>query len=140
MNEEDVERVIAHPRTMIGSDGLPHDRHPHPRLWGAFPRVSARYWRKRKLFTLEQAVHKMTGLTARNFRIADRGLLRTGAMADIVVFDPQRIKDTATYDDPIQASLGITVVYVNGVRSYAEAEGCAVLARAGRMLARGEAA
>ena len=140
MNEEDVERVIAHPRTMIGSDGLPHDRHPHPRLWGAFPRVLARYWRERKLFTLEQAVHKMTGLTARNFRIADRGLLRCGAMADIVVFDPQRIKDTATYDDPIQASLGISAVYVNGVRSYAEAEGCAVLARAGRVLRRGEAA
>ena len=89
MHEEDVERVIAHPRTMIGSDGLPHDRHPHPRLWGAFPRVFARYWRERELFSLEQAVHKMTGMTARNFRIADRGLLRAGAMADVVVFDPQ---------------------------------------------------
>jgi hypothetical protein len=82
MDEEDVERVIAHPLTMIGSDGLPHDRHPHPRLWGAFPRVFARYWRERKLFTLEQAVHKMTGMTARNLRIADRGLLKAGAMAE----------------------------------------------------------
>ena len=72
MHEDDVERVLAHPLTMIGSDGLPHDRHPHPRLWGAFPRVLARYWRERGLFTLEQAVHKMTGLTARNFRIASR--------------------------------------------------------------------
>ena len=63
---------------MIGTDGLPHDRHPHPRLWGAFPRVFARYWRERKLFSLEQAVHKMTGMTARNFRLAERGLLRAG--------------------------------------------------------------
>ena len=138
MNEEDVERVIAHPRTMIGSDGLPHDRHPHPRLWGTFPRVFARYWRERKLFTLEQAVHKMTGLTARNFRIHDRGLLRAGCHADVVVFDPARIQDLATYDRPVQASVGITAVYVNGVRSYAETEGPVVLARAGRMLSRGE--
>ncbi len=136
MKEDDVERVIAHPLTMIGSDGLPHDRHPHPRLWGAFPRVFARYWRERKLFTLEQAVHKMTGLTARNFRIAERGLLRPGAMADVVVFDPERIADTATYDDPIRTSVGITAVYVNGVRSYAEGVGSSALARAGRMLAR----
>lgn len=139
MDEDDVERVIAHPRTMIGSDGLPHDRHPHPRLWGAFPRVFARYWRERKLFTLEQAVHKMTGLTARNFRIAERGLLRPGAMADVVVFDPERIADTATYDDPSRTSVGITAVYVNGVHSYAESAGSAVLARAGRMLERSTA-
>ena len=101
MTEDDVERVIAHPLTMIGSDGLPHDRHPHPRLWGAFPRVFARYWRGRGLFTLEQAVHKMTGLTARNFRITDRGVLRANAMADIVVFDPATIADTATFEAPV---------------------------------------
>ena len=136
MHEDDVERVMAHPRTMIGSDGLPHDRHPHPRLWGTFPRVLAHYWRQRRLFTLEQAVHKMTGLTARNFRIHDRGLLRVGHQADVVVFDPQRIQDTATYDHPIQTSLGLTAVYVNGVRSYAEAAGSVVLQRAGRMLTR----
>lgn len=137
MNEEDVERVIAHPRTMIGSDGLPHDRHPHPRLWGAFPRVLARYWRERRLFTLEQAVHKMTGLTARNFRIAGRGLLRPGMMADVVVFDPARIADTATYDAPISASIGIASVHVNGVRAYAAGPQPRVLQRAGRMLTRG---
>jgi N-acyl-D-amino-acid deacylase len=108
MLEEDVERVIAHPLTMIGSDGLPHDRHPHPRLWGAFPRVFARYWRERRLFTLEQAVHKMTGMTARNLRIADRGLLRVGVMADVVVFDPETIADTATYDKPHGVSLGVS--------------------------------
>ena len=137
INEEDVERVIAHPLTMIGSDGLPHDRHPHPRLWGAFPRVFARYWRERKLFTLEQAVHKMTGLTARNFRIQDRGLLKAGAMADVVVFDPALIADTATYDQPINASLGITAVFVNGRLAYRGGGEPQVLACAGRMLTRG---
>jgi len=137
MSEEDVERVIAHPLTMIGSDGLPHDRHPHPRLWGAFPRVFARYWRERKLFSLEQAVHKMTGMTARNFRISDRGLLKAGAMADVVVFDPALIADTATYDRPISASLGIDAVFVNGRLAYRGGSDAAVLARAGRMLERG---
>jgi N-acyl-D-amino-acid deacylase len=137
MREDDVERVIAHPRTMIGSDGLPHDRHPHPRLWGAFPRVFARYWRERRLFSLEQAVHKMTGMTAKNFRIEGRGLLRAGACADLVLFDPARIADTATYDKPVSASVGVTAVYVNGTQAYAE--GGPVLARAGRMLARGVA-
>jgi N-acyl-D-amino-acid deacylase len=140
MQEEDVERVIAHPLTMIGSDGLPHDRHPHPRLWGAFPRVFARYWRERRLFTLEQAVHKMTGMTARNLRIADRGLLRVGAMADVVVFNPETIADTATYDKPHGVSLGVERVFVNGVLAYRGSQGgsASVLARAGRMLTRGE--
>jgi N-acyl-D-amino-acid deacylase len=137
IDEADVERVISHPRTMIGSDGLPHDRHPHPRLWGAFPRVFARYWRERQLFSLEQAVHKMTGLTARNFRLEGRGVLRAGACADVVVFDPARIADTATYDHPVSASVGVSAVYVNGVQAYAE--GGAVLARAGRLLKRGAA-
>jgi len=136
MKEEDVERVIAHPLTMIGSDGLPHDRHPHPRLWGAFPRVFARYWRERRLFSLEQAVHKMSGMPARNFRIADRGLLKAGAMADVVVFDPALITDTATYDRPISASLGIDAVFVNGRLAYRGGGTPAVLARAGRMLER----
>jgi N-acyl-D-amino-acid deacylase len=139
MREDDVERVLAHPRTMIGSDGLPHDRHPHPRLWGAFPRVLARYWRERQLFSLEEAIHKMTGLTARNFRIEGRGLLRPGLFADVVVFDPRRVADTATYDQPISPSVGIEAVWVNGVRSFGADEG-AVMARAGRMLTRGVAA
>ncbi|MBO9644454.1 MAG: D-aminoacylase [Pseudacidovorax sp.] len=135
MREDDVERVMAHPRTMIGSDGLPHDRHPHPRLWGAFPRVLARYWRGRGLFTLEQAIHKMTGLTARNFRIPDRGLLRAGHHADVVVFDAERIRDLATYAQPEQLSEGVEAVYVNGERTYREGE-AALTARAGRLLSR----
>lgn len=139
MSEEDVERVIAHPRTMIGSDGLPHDRHPHPRLWGAFPRVLARYWRGRGLFTLEQAIHKMTGLTARNFRIEQRGLLRAGHFADVVVFDPARIADTATYEEPERFSEGVEAVFVNGALAYREGRP-EVLAHAGRMLGRAQAA
>ena len=137
MKEDDVERVIAHPRTMIGSDGLPHDQHPHPRLWGAFPRVFARYWRERKLFSLEQAVHKMTGMTARNMRIAGRGQLRAGAMADVVVFDPATIADTATYDKPRSVSIGIERVFVNGACAYLGGSRTPeVLARQGRMLTR----
>jgi len=135
MSEDDVERVIAHPLTMIGSDGLPHDRHPHPRLWGAFPRVFARYWRERGLFTLEQAVHKMTGLTARNFRISDRGVLRADAMADVVVFDPATIADTATFEAPVSASVGIHRVFVNGALAYSGGVP-GTQARAGRMLTR----
>ena len=139
MREDDVERVIAHPLAMIGSDGLPHDRHPHPRLWGTFPRVLARYWRGRGLFTLEQAIHKMTGLTARNFRIEGRGLLRARAMADVVVFDPETVRDTATYEQPQGMSEGITQVFVNGAHSYCGGE-AAVRARCGRMLTRAGAA
>lgn len=136
MHEDDVERVMAHPRSMIGSDGLPHDRHPHPRLWGAFPRVLGRYWRGRGLFTLEQAIHKMTGLTARNFRIPERGLLRAGHCADVVVIDAARVRDTATYAQPQSVSEGIEAVYVGGVLTYREGGG-ELLARNGRLLRRG---
>ena len=136
IDEADLERVIAHPRTMIGSDGLPHDRHPHPRLWGAFPRVLARYWRERKLFSLEQAVHKMTGMTARNFRIEGRGVLRAGVWADVVVFDVARIADTATYDRPVRASVGIVAVYLGGGRVYRAGDRERALGRAGRVVRR----
>jgi len=81
-------------------------------------------------------VHKMTGLTARNFRIADRGVLRPGAMADVLVFDPATIADTATYDAPVSASRGIHRVFVNGELAYAGGGAPRTLARAGRMLTR----
>ncbi len=132
MHEDDVRRVIAHPRSMIGSDGLPHDRHPHPRLWGAFPRVLARYWREQNLFSLEQAVHKMTGLSARNFRLKERGQLRTGWFADVVVFDPARIRDRATYEEPLAQSEGVAMVFVQGLLSFEG--GHATNERAGRVL------
>nr|WP_316639581.1 D-aminoacylase [uncultured Roseateles sp.] len=135
MHEDDVERIVAHPLTMIGSDGLPHDRHPHPRLWGAFPRVLARYCRERQLFPLEEAVYKMTGLSARNFRLHQRGQLQPGWFADVVVFDPATVQDRASYEQPLEVSEGITAVYVNGVQSYV-GESQASTGRAGRLLQR----
>ncbi|MEO7642499.1 MAG: D-aminoacylase [Ramlibacter sp.] len=134
MHEDDVRRVISHPRSMIGSDGLPHDRHPHPRLWGAFPRVLARYWREQQLFTMEQAVHKMTGLSARNFRLRERGELRAGWFADVVVFDASRIRDVATYEKPLAQCEGIALVFVNGVASFDG--GLATQQHGGRLLRR----
>ncbi len=131
-----MRRVLVHPRSMVGSDGLPHDRHPHPRLWGAFPRVLARYCRDEGLFPLEQAVHKMTGLSAQRFRLHQRGQLRAGWFADVVVFDPQRVRDRASFDQPLLRSEGIERVYVNGQLALtADAPSC--LARAGRPLLRG---
>src|SRR6185312_5532691 len=87
MNEEDVRRVLAFEPTMIGSDGLPHDVHPHPRLWGTFPRILGHYCREVGLFSLEAAVHKMTGLSAARFGLAGRGIVAAGAYADLCVFD-----------------------------------------------------
>jgi N-acyl-D-amino-acid deacylase len=138
MHEDDVRRVIAHPFSMIGSDGLPHDRHPHPRLWGAFPRVLARYWREQQLLTLEGAVHKMTGLSARNFRLHERGQIREGWFADVVVFDPRRVRDVATYENPLAQSEGIMLVFVNGERGIDA--GAATGQHAGRLLRRRAAA
>jgi N-acyl-D-amino-acid deacylase len=136
IREDDVQRVISHPLSMIGSDGLPHDKHPHPRLWGAFPRVLARYWREQQLFTLEQAIYKMTGLSARNFRLHQRGQLQPGWFADVVVFDPAKVRDAATYEHPIARSEGIERVFVNGVQAISGPTQ-PVQARAGRMLRRG---
>ncbi len=118
MREDDVQRVLKHPATMIGSDGLPHDRHPHPRLWGTFPRVLGHYSRELGLFSLEAAVHKMSGLSARQFKLDDRGEIREGAYADLVVFDAATVKDTATFEQPIALSLGIDYVLVNGAIAY----------------------
>jgi N-acyl-D-amino-acid deacylase len=134
MREDDVRRVMSHPFSMIGSDGLPHDKHPHPRLWGAFPRVLARYWREQALLSLEQAVHKMTGLSARNFRLHERGQIRPGWFADVTVFDPARIRDVATYEQPQVQSEGVEMVFVNGTSSFDA--GQAAAQRAGRMLRR----
>lgn len=134
MDAADVERILAHPLTMIGSDGLPVDPRPHPRLWGAFPRVLGHYAREQALFPLETAVRKMTGLTADRFGLADRGYVRKGMAADLVLFDPTRIADLATYEDPVRPAAGIVGVWVNGVHTYAGAG--AVIGRAGRFLAR----
>jgi N-acyl-D-amino-acid deacylase len=94
--------------------------------------VIGRYARDAGLFSLEAAIHKMTGLTASVFRLKDRGQIRPGAFADLVLFDPARIIDQATYDDPRQPSIGIERVYVNGRLSFAKGKG--VVARAGRLV------
>jgi N-acyl-D-amino-acid deacylase len=114
MQEDDVRRIVAHRRSMIGSDGLPHDAHPHPRLCGTFPRVLGRYVRELKLLTLPQAVRKMTSLPAAVFGLEDRGVLKEGAMADLTIFDDSLVIDEATYDRPLRPSIGVRSVIVNG--------------------------
>jgi N-acyl-D-aspartate/D-glutamate deacylase len=134
MSEEDVRRILQHPATMIGSDGLPNDPLPHPRLWGTFPRVLGYYCREQGIFPLAQAVHKMTGMPAKRFGLAGRGSIREGAHADLVLFDPETVRDTATFSNPISCAEGIAAVWVNGVLSYQD--GDATGQRGGRFLPR----
>ena len=134
MDEGDVQTILRHPRSMIGSDGLPTDTHPHPRLWGTFPRVLGHYARELKLFSLETAVHKMTGLSARHYGLTDRGEIRVGAFADLVLFDADEVIDAATFDAPATPARGIDTVFVNGRAVY---DGRAATgARPGRVLRR----
>jgi N-acyl-D-amino-acid deacylase len=134
MDEADVQRILGFEHTMIGSDGLPHDAAPHPRLWGTFPRVLGHYSRGLKLFPLETAVYKMTGLTAKTFGLADRGVLKPGNAADIVLFDAGEVDESATFAKPIQAAKGIDTVIVNGEVVWRD--GKATGARPGRVLSR----
>ncbi|MBB6145228.1 N-acyl-D-amino-acid deacylase [Silvibacterium bohemicum] len=138
ISEEDMRRILKHPATMIGSDGLPNDPRPHPRLWGTFPRVLGKYSREERLLTLPEAVHKMTQMPAHRFGLADRGLIRPGYHADLVLFDPEKVIDTATFADPVRASEGIESVWVNGVLSYTASGSTGN--RAGRFLRRGKKA
>jgi N-acyl-D-amino-acid deacylase len=134
MAEADVQRILKHPASMIGSDGLPNDPHPHPRLWGTFPRVLGHYSRDLGLFPLNEAVRKMTSLAARRFGLTDRGLIKTGNRADLVLFNATTIADTATYEAPISRAAGIEAVWVNGVLSYRHGQPTGQ--RAGRFLPR----
>lgn len=115
MSEDDLVTVLAHETTMIGSDGDPAGSHPHPRLYGTFARVLGRYVRDRQVLPLVEAVRRMTSLPAATFGLSGRGVLRPGAAADLVVFDPDTIADVGTYDDPCQHPTGIDTVVVNGV-------------------------
>ncbi|MCZ2496949.1 amidohydrolase family protein [Xylophilus sp. Kf1] len=134
MDEADVRRILAFAPTMIGSDGLPHDTAPHPRLWGTFPRVLGHYCREVGLFGLEEAVHKMTGLTAGHFRLPDRGRLQAGCFADITVFDAGTVIDRATWEAPMRPAAGIELVMVNGALAWRDGAATGVLA--GRVVRR----
>ena len=135
MDEADVQRILAFEHTMIGSDGLPHDAAPHPRLWGTFARVLGHYSRGLNLFPLETAVYKMTGLTAGNFGLKDRGEVRAGAFADLTVFDAGSVDEAASFARPIQPAKGIETVIVNGAVVWQRGQPTG--ARPGRVLRRG---
>lgn len=135
MDEGDVQTVMRHPTTMIGSDGIPLGGKPHPRLYGTFARVLGHYARELGLLTMEDAVHRMTGMPAQKFGLADRGVLRADAYADLVIFNPATIIDTGTFSEPKRYPDGIAHVFVNGVAVVAN--GRHTNARPGRPLRRG---
>jgi N-acyl-D-amino-acid deacylase len=121
MSEDDIIKIMQQPDGMIGSDGcsvapygLTGSRKVHPRFYGTFPRILGRYVREKKVLSLQQAIRKMTGIPARKLNLNDRGLLKKGYQADIVVFDENKISDTATFDNPHQYPIGISFVLVNG--------------------------
>jgi len=117
INEEDLQRILKYPFTMIGSDGeIPQfgSGAPHPRSYGTFVRVLGRYVRELHTITLEDAVHKMSGLPAQRLKLYDRGLIRPGMKADLAIFDPATVADTATFEKPHQYAVGVKYVAVNG--------------------------
>ena len=124
MNEEDVKYAMQQPFVSVGCDagavnvqGPLSESKTHPRAYGSFPRILGRYVREQHLLPLEQAIRKFTSLPAQRMRLRDRGVLRTGAFADITIFDPQTVNDVATFEDPHRPSVGIEYVIVNGVLS-----------------------
>lgn len=135
INEADLERILRHPATMIGSDGeVPvfGKDHPHPRSYGTFVRVLAVYVRERKTITLEDAVRKMSSFPAARLGLLDRGVLRPGMKADIAVFDPARVRDAATFEQPHQYAEGFSLVVVNGQVVFER--GAMTAARPGKVL------
>ena len=139
MCEDDVQTVMRHGVTMIGSDGIPTlGRRPHPRLWGTFARVLGRYVRELGVLSLEEAVHRMTGLSAAKFGLDGRGAIREGAFADLVVFDPATVGERGSFENPEVAPAGIAHVLVGG--RFVVRDGAHTGERPGRVLARAGAA
>ena len=137
MGMEDVERILRYPNTAIASDGGIREFGvgvPHPRSYGTNAKVLAEFVRARKTITLEDAIRRMTSLPARTFGFNDRGLIREGMAADLVVFDPDRVQDKATYQQPHQYTEGFDYVVVNGVLMIDD--GKFTEARSGRVLRR----
>ncbi|MFI5618049.1 amidohydrolase family protein [Streptomyces sp. NPDC051567] len=114
-HEENVRAIMTHPAHTVGSDGLLVGARPHPRAWGTFPRYLAHYSRRLGVLTLEETIARMTGRPARRLGLRDRGLIRPGHHADLVLLDPETVEDTATFEDPRRPAAGIVHVYVNGV-------------------------
>lgn len=133
MDESDVRFLVAHPLLSVGSDGVESfDKKTHPRLWGSFPRVIEKYCREEKLISIEECVRKMTSMPAEKLGLKMRGELKKGYFADVVVFDPENIKENTTYEDPVRFPTGIDAVIVNG--EIAARNDSATAARAGRVL------
>ena len=114
MDLYDVEKIICYPKTLIGSDSLYSDGATHPRRSGTFPRIIKEYVKQKNILSIEQAIHKMTGLAADTFRIPMRGKLKTGNVADVLIFDPEIFKDYAGYLSPDKACEGVSYLWVNG--------------------------
>jgi N-acyl-D-amino-acid deacylase len=136
MDEGDVRMVMAHSSTMIGTDGLDRGSKPHPRAWGTYPRVLGKYVREEGVISLENAIYKMTHMPAKKFGIANRGLVKEGFYADLVLFDPDTVIDNATYENSRVGPDGIPHVIVNGV--FAVRDGNHAGSRSGRALRRGQ--
>jgi dihydroorotase/N-acyl-D-amino-acid deacylase len=135
ISEEDLQRIMVHPATMIASDGeIPifGQAVPHPRSYGTFVRVLGRYVREKKLLTLETAVQKMSSFPAQRLGLADRGVLRAGLKADLAIFDPARVADTATFEKPHSYAAGVSTVIVNGQIAFEN--GAMTATRPGRVL------
>jgi N-acyl-D-amino-acid deacylase len=136
MDEGDVRMVMAHSSTMIGTDGLDRGSKPHPRAWGTYPRVLGKYVREEGIISLENAIYKMSGFPAKKFKIANRGLVKEGFYADLVIFDPDTVIDNATYENSRVGPAGIPHVIVNG--QFAVRDGQHAGSRSGRALRRGQ--
>jgi N-acyl-D-aspartate/D-glutamate deacylase len=135
MREDEVRTFLRTPWTMISSDGREGGLaggQGHPRYRGSFARVLAYYVRDRQVLSLEEAVHKMSGLTAAYLKLSDRGVLRVGAAADIAVFDPKAVQDRSTWENPAPYADGMRYVFVNGVLALDSGEATGALA--GRFL------
>ena len=135
IDEQDLQRVLRHPASMIGSDGEVQvfgRANPHPRSYGTFVRVLGRYVRDLEVLSLEEAVRKMSAFPAQRLGLTDRGVLRQGMKADIAVFDPRTVADRATFEQPHQYAVGVTHVIVNGQVAFEN--GAMTAARPGRIL------
>jgi dihydroorotase/N-acyl-D-amino-acid deacylase len=135
ISEDDLQRILKHPQTMIASDGevpIFGQAHPHPRSYGTNARVLGRYVRELKVITLETAIYKMSAFPAKRLGLSDRGTIREGLKADLVVFDPNTVRDTATFEQPHQYAEGVSTVIINGQVVFEN--GKMTAARPGRVL------